>query len=136
MGAHKQPERDVDGEPVNGKPLSFMDRRVQAYSADGNSLGSVDDPAKESYPMLWEALTRTDVNEELVKTPAKITLQSAPGGFIATLYDSDMCYSLEVPLPYLGQLWELVEQAMNGEGGTLKVNTRKEPTLRKRRNKK
>lgn len=46
------------------------------------------DNARLSIPSVWEFLTRTTVDEECTKEPAKITITLTSGGFAVELIDS------------------------------------------------
>ncbi len=87
----------MNTEPV----LSSFDRMIQQALAANASFGAADDQAALSMPTLWRWLTSTDAGSEHLKEPAKLSIRATPGGFMVSLSDDSLGYSLDAAWPTL-----------------------------------
>lgn len=125
--------RDV-GKPRKGaRPLSALDRSIQAAVADERELGSDADPAKVEQPLLWEWLTRTRASRDHVITPGKLVLTAGPGGWIVQLNHADMAQSVECHCTTLAGVFQAMEEYLASPSLVVKPWGKKQPTARRRK---
>lgn len=85
----------------------LIDRRV---AGDQGALPD-DEESKKRLPTLWSFLTRRDVNEELAKDPAAVTIRLGLGTWLVELTDPTLEVGLTAVVPSLHGALEALEEA-------------------------
>lgn len=133
--------RERDEQEANGKPrkedrkLSALDRAIMAAIGDGRKVGRDDDPASESFPQLWEWLTKTDGGKDHIMQPAVISIQLGPEGCLATITHRDLRISCSAACPHLGGALEALQAQLASPIPPIRTWGKDEPHLKKRRQK-
>src|SRR5436190_2369914 len=94
------------------KSVSSLDRIILQAMGENRSVGRSDDPAKESYPQLWDWMSRIYVGRDRIKKPATLTLTLEPDGIVAKLVDRDMCVSVQVSCAHMANIFDQIENAL------------------------
>lgn len=122
------------GKPKKGsRPLSMLDRSIQAAVADQRELGAENDPARQELPVLWDWMTRTKASRDHVITGAKLVVVAAPGGFVVQLIHADLTYTFETTTEHLSGLLTAMEAWLNDPKCIPKQWGKKQPTARRRK---
>lgn len=125
--------KDIGKPRKGGRPLSAMDRTIQAAVSDERTLGNEEDPARESMPNLWEWLTRTKASRDHVITPGKLVITACPGGWIIQLNHADLAQSFEASSIDLGGCIAAMEVWLASPQCIPKSWGKKQPTARRRK---
>jgi len=102
------------------KPISPLDRLIQAATSGGAQLGWEMDPAKGKWPRLWRWLTSTDAGEEFVKEPGTITLKATPEGWQATLSDRTFGTSVDSTSESLEGVFDALEAMLGSSNPVIR----------------
>ena len=113
--------------------LSSLDRAIMQAMGEGRVFGSVEDPAHEVFPELWQWLTRCYVGKDRVKQPAAIGISAVAGGFNVRISDRDLGVGIQVVVTKLQDAFSALEQALGDPNHPLANWGKKEPYLRKRK---
>lgn len=117
----------------NDRPLSAFERAVASAIGDERPLGCSNDPAQQSYPLLWQWLSTSYVGKDKIKTPAVLTVRLGPGGVLASLTDRDLAVTVEVCCAHLDNVLQETESQLGSSNPIIRSWGRKEPQLRRRR---
>ncbi len=129
-------EVDRDSTPRSAKrrdkPLSALDRVVAQAIGEGKVLGLADDPARTTFPNLWEWMTRVYYGIDRIKQPAIVTVVAVNGGFTVRCADRELASAVQVTVRHLDDAWRALEAALADPSVPIQTWGRKEPKLRKR----
>lgn len=105
----------------------LIDRRL------AGSLGSLpeDEEGRKRYPHIWEFLTRVDVNGELAKDPAAITVRLGLGNWLVELTDPTLEIGLTSIARSLTEALEALELTLADPLAPFRPWRRSEPKFRK-----
>lgn len=115
------------------KHLSSLDRAIQMAMGEGRQVGREDDPAKDTFPALWEWISRIYIGKDRLKQPATITISLAPEGVLVRLNDRDLGCGAAVVCPHLQDAFQQLNAALEGPNPPFTFYGKKEPQLRKRK---
>jgi hypothetical protein len=121
--------------PRKEKKLGFLDRMIMIAQGENLPLGCKDDPAQEQFPELWRCLTETDAGKENVKEPGTLTIRMGPDGALVSLNDRSLNFTADASCKRLGDVFEAIESALNGESGQLRTNNRRAIKVRPKKKK-
>lgn len=115
------------------KPLTAFERAVQNALGEERSFGSEADPARMTFPALWQWLTSAYVGPEHLKTPPTISITLGPEGVLVRLVDRDLAATVQANCPFLADSFLALESALTSSNPPVVSWGRKEPNLRKRK---
>lgn len=115
------------------KRLSALDRAILTAVGKGRTVGREDDPARESYPELWQWMTRTGDEGDHVFQPASLSIQLGPEGVLVSLTHRDLGVSCSISCLNLADVLPALEQALTQANTPIRNWGKTEPKLRKRR---
>lgn len=78
----------------------------------GNLYPHPDDGSGVSYPILWEFLTRTEVDDEHTKEPAKLTISLSVGGFALEIVDPSLGFMVSCTTERLSEAFSAIEEVL------------------------
>lgn len=90
-----------------------IERLIQLRLSDQSFSLPGDDTSQTLYPVLWQFLTRRDVNGTLAKTPASISIRLGLGDWLVTLSDPSLEVSLTVNVAVLSEALQCLEKAVS-----------------------
>lgn len=117
------------------KDISHLERLIGEAIGQERTIGLPHDPAREVWPDLWDWMTRITAGQDYVKQPAKVTLTMGPDGVLITLSDPDLTLSLDCWTPFLGDCLHHLNSVLAGPNPPFKLWGKKQPTLRRKKNK-
>lgn len=108
--AHAQDDHEVVAalQQSGTDPLSCLLRK--RLGGDAGSLPD-DECSRLSLPILWSFLTRRDVNGNLSKEPAAISIRLGLGAWLVTLTDPSLEVSMTTVAPVLSESLQQLEAA-------------------------
>lgn len=92
----------------NDRLQDLINRRL----ASGNGQVPNDDEGKKLFPILWQFFTRTDVNGELSKDPAAVTIRPGLGCWLVELTDPTLEVGLTAVSESLTDCLPALERAL------------------------
>lgn len=113
--------------------LSSLDRAIMQAMGEGRTIGREDDPAKDTFPQLWEWLSRIYVGKDRLKSPATVGISLAPEGVLVRLNDRDLGCGAAVVVAHLQDSFQALNAALEGPNPPFTFYGKKEPQLRKRK---
>jgi len=129
-------EQEDNGKPrQDDRKLSALDRAILTAIGDGRVVGRSDDPAKDSYPTVWEWLTKTEGGKDYVMQPAVLTIQLGPEGVLASLTHRDLRVTCSIACPTVADVLPTLERELSGPNPPLKSWGKDLPNLKRRRQK-
>jgi hypothetical protein len=72
-----------------------------------------DDDGGLQFPVLWEFLTRTQVDDETFKEPAKLSVSLGSGGFAVEIVDGALGLMVNTTSETLSGAFQAIERALN-----------------------
>lgn len=112
--------------------MNHLDRLIQRAIGKNLTFGSPDDEAQLSHPLLWTWLTCTDAGPDWIKDPASLKVRAAPTGFIVTLSDECLGYSVESASPTLLGIFDALEAILKLPDVPIRQWPDHKPRVRKR----
>lgn len=91
------------------------------------------DGAEVRYPVLWEFLTRTVLDEEHAKEPARLSIQMGPSCFAVELVDASFGVMVSCVAPSLETAFQAIEDTLTGPNPPLRYFRDSELKLKKRK---
>jgi hypothetical protein len=92
--------------------MSRFDEVLRARLAENGLALPDDEQARKDYPTLWEFLTRTEVEGQRLKEPAKVTVAVGLGCWTVGLSDGSLGMGLTATSRTLLDAFEALEQAL------------------------
>lgn len=114
------------------RPLSALDRLVMGTIADDLPLGNADDVARETWPTVWDWLTRTTAGKNHVMQPARLTLSMVPGAVICQLAHKGLNYQVEALSDSLAGCFDALEKQLTSSTPGVRPFGRGAPKIKKR----
>lgn len=100
---------------------------------EGELYPNPDDSSSETRPKLWEFLTRTIVDSEYSKDPAKLSVQLTSGGFSVELVDPSLGVMINCTTPYLDDAFDAMERILGQPNPPIRIFRDQDIKLKKRR---
>lgn len=98
----------------HGGSLSPAERAF-ARAARQNCRLPDDDECRESWPVLWDYLTRTNLTDGTVRVPATIKIELVAGAWQVTLQDHATNKQCSVSVEQLSAAWETLEEVAGSD---------------------
>lgn len=116
----------------NKKGVSNVFENILNSRRAGSLYAHPDDDGLQLYPVLWEFLTRTYVDEETYKDPAKLSITLSSGGFAVELVDGALGLMVNTTSERLTDAFRSIETALTSPNPPIRYFKDQEVKLKKR----